>query len=1149
MRIVQYNTGAFWFDPELRKLNQPDKCGGYMPELRIYLLGPPRFQLAETPVEIGLRKAVALAVYLALNPRPLGREVLADIFWPQDSARAARGNLRRATYRINRALGLECLLANRDTIQWNPAIQVWIDVNDFRCKATQCGLEDQVPGNPPVSKAEAGCPETLAQAASLYGGDFLAGFTLPDSPAFDEWQFFQGEELRRTYASVLSQLVACHQAQGDWQPALEFAHRWVALDPLEESAHRSLMTIYAATGHYAAALRQFETCRQILATQLQVAPQLQTQALYEMLRTRRGQVHNATNESFSATASLQGQGMDRKHQLEGGQDGITIAARLKAVDNSHSVQMGRPILDPGPPHNLPVSPHPFVGRVAELADIRQLLVEELDCHLLTIIGPGGIGKTRLALEVARRCVRAFPDGVYWVSLAGISSSDNILPAIAEQIGLRFFDGVAARRQLVGYLAKRQMLLVLDNFENLLAGSDLIVEILANAPNLKVLVTSHERLNLRGETVYGIRGMDIPQPGSGKTSGEYSAVQLLVQFARLARPQIELGEREYAAIERICRLVEGMPLALLLAAGWLEVLSFEQIADEIDLNLDILEARFLDVPERQRSVRAAFQYSWDRLSVNDRQAFQRLAVFRGGFTRKAAQQVAGAGLRTLRTLIDKSLVVIREDGRYEIHELLRQYAWVELDASGDAPRIQSRHSRYTLEWLQQLDLDIKGRRQLAALDEIEADLENIRLAWTWAVQSGDEQGMSAAVESLYLFFTLRSRYSEGAQFFYLAYTELNARAEHVGILHRVQARYAWLKSLSSFEPVDLEGQIDECLQTAVAKGDQTEIAFCLMLLGNYQFYIRHDSRRAIHFMEQSLAHYARLEDHFYIVAVLHWLGACFGDAFGPAEAVQYTRRSMELARRYGNQVALPYNLMDLGWAALCLGEYQKAEDTFREALVYGENMGLQMIVGEVKTQLAVLYFLRGEIEQTRTIVADGVEIGREIAFAPTIAVGLAVQSLLATLDGDVQTARRLAEESRTTPGTHFGELLARWALALVELDVQQWQSAERHLRAAFKIARDLNVQAAEIWLLPLVSLLFAGQGDAMAAAELLGLARYHPQSLIGWLVHWKTGGTLERGIQRELGESRFRLFCEAGQRLDAKIVISEWVGEKQTVRTD
>ncbi len=408
-----------------------------------------------------------------------------------------------------------------------------------------------------------------------------------------------------------------------------------------------------------------------------------------------------------------------------------------------------------PRHNLPLQSTVFIGRETEQAQVATLLANP-QCRLLTLVGPGGVGKTRLALEAASAMLESYQHGVYFVALAPLSEPDMMVPAIIASVGCTLQnDGRSPKQQLLDHVREKEILLVLDNFEHLPAGVTLFTEILQASPKLRLMVTSREQLRLSSETTFVLAGLAVAEATYGERS---AAVQLFVQTAQRVRPSFSPGTADWLAIVEVCRLVDGMPLGLILAANWIDMLTPAEIAIEIQHSLDFLAVDLHDLPERHRSLRAIFSTSWQRLSTAERDVVQKLAVFRGGFTREAAAIVAGASLSILSTLSHKSFIQVQLNRRYDIHELLRQFA---LDTVAEQmAEIRDAHSAYYCAFLAQREVDLKGARQQAAMAEIEADVGNVRTAWQWAAKREQFDQLAQALDSLGLFYLRRSRLYEG-----------------------------------------------------------------------------------------------------------------------------------------------------------------------------------------------------------------------------------------------------------------------------------------------------------------------------------------------------------------------------------------------------
>ena len=391
--------------------------------------------------------------------------------------------------------------------------------------------------------------------------------------------------------------------------------------------------------------------------------------------------------------------------------------REEAIELALTTGIAPPALETGwvIRHNLPVQTNSFIGRECELDELSQMVADS-DCRLITIVAPGGMGKTRLALALAERVMAlpeqieqmpnragSFQDGVFFIALASLTTPDLLISTIADSIGYRFqSDGRDLKQQLLDFLHEKQMWLILDNAEHLRGGMGIASEILAYAKDIQIVVTSRERLNLNVETVYTIAGLPFGdwETLEGALAGD--CVKLFLQSAKRVKPSFTLAVDEIDSLARVCQLVDGMPLAIELAAAWVAMLSLEEIANEITQNLDFLSSNMQDTPQRQHSIRAVFEYTWKRLSTAEQNVLMKLSVFRGGWAREAAEEVAGADLLLLRALVSKSLIDHGADGRFEMQGLLHQFAEEQLELAEEAPTTCAKHSAYYADYLYQLN---------------------------------------------------------------------------------------------------------------------------------------------------------------------------------------------------------------------------------------------------------------------------------------------------------------------------------------------------------------------------------------------------------------------------------------------------------------
>lgn len=410
------------------------------------------------------------------------------------------------------------------------------------------------------------------------------------------------------------------------------------------------------------------------------------------------------------------------------------------------------------PNNLPEQVTELIGRDAELAQLQALLREN---RLVTVLAPGGTGKTHLSIQAAANLTADYHDGVYFIPLADITSSDDIVQTVAEAVNLALSSSEDPRTQLLEYLSPRTQLLIFDNFEHVAEGAEIVSAILETAPSIDIIATSRSRLQLSGEAILLLKGLDTEWSPSDEAPTS-SGVQLFVDSARRIQPNIALADEDLASIGKILRLTDGMPLGILLAAAWVDVLSIPDIATEISKNIDFLESTDVDMPDRHRSVRAVFQYSWDLLSTSEQETFAALSIFRGGFTRDAAETVAGATLRDLAGLTRKSLLrADPETGRYTVHELLRQFAERELTSDTERhSEVLDLHGAYYTNMARNAFDSFHSPDQSRMMESLEPDLDNVRLAWRQHIEVNDPARLCQMVGAIWLAHELRGWYHAG-----------------------------------------------------------------------------------------------------------------------------------------------------------------------------------------------------------------------------------------------------------------------------------------------------------------------------------------------------------------------------------------------------
>jgi serine/threonine protein kinase/tetratricopeptide (TPR) repeat protein len=622
--------------------------------------------------------------------------------------------------------------------------------------------------------------------------------------------------------------------------------------------------------------------------------------------------------------------------------------------------------------NLPLQLTPFVGREEELAEIQERL-QDPACRLLTLVGLGGSGKTRLALEAAASQIDNYPHGVYFISLAPLDSVDSIVPTVAEALGFRFYDEGEPQQQLLDYLRQKRMLIILDNFEHLVEGAGLVTDILQTAPDAKILVTSRARLNVQGEHLFPIAGMQFPDRERDGDMDRYSAVKLFIQSASRVRASFEPTADDMTDVVHICRLVEGMPLAILLAAAWIEMLTPSEIAGEIRQSLDFLETDLRDIPERQRSMRAVFDHTWNLLTEREQELFAGLSIFRGGFTREAAREITGASLRDLMALVHKSLLHQTAVGRYDIHDLLRVYAAEKLEILGETEIACDVHMAYYAEFLHQREEDLKGLRQLGALDEIEADFENVRAAWNWAIKCENYTAIGQLLRSLGWFCTFRSRSQEHKELLQQARKQLAPGPSDEP--HPIWGRILVAEFYARPHEVD-RGQVERGLAIVKRYRDLEAIAVGVRTLGEVALRAN-DYAEALSFFEESLGISRELKDSFNIAAALFTVAEAYRLSGQPDQAISYARQSLVLSRKVGDLFWAASSLINTGIIALYTGNYTEAEDYLREANTIYRQIGYKAGIADSGVQLGRLAFVKGDLEDAKSLVGEALQIATDI----------------------------------------------------------------------------------------------------------------------------------------------------------------------------
>lgn len=673
--------------------------GDKMSGLALYLLGPFAATLNDQPLGgFHIRPAQALVVFLACQPQAHRRESLMELLWPESAPADAAHSLRQALYVLRRTLPevaardgtrlVTLVIAAEDRLQINPEAAVDVDVHRF------------------AELLHESIPEQMEQAIALYRGDFLADFYLPNSTSFEAWAATRRADLRQMMLDALDSLSARAEQQHAFGEMTRYARRHLAIDDLNEGAHRQLMWALAYSGKRVEAVTHYQRLVELLDDELGIAPSAETRALAE--------------------------------RIAGSGELWTVPAPVQAD--------ARP--DAGPRHNLPRQLSSFVGREREIAEVQAMLASTC---LVTLTGAGGCGKTRLALEAANRSLASFIDGVWLTEFAPLNDPALVPQALANVLGLSDLGGRSIEAVLVDNLRAKNSLLLLDNCEHLLEACVRLSEnLLRTCPYIRILATSRESLGITGEATYLVPSLATADPEALPPLPELArveAIQLFIERARAARSGFVLTPDNAPAIAQTCRQLDGIPLAIELAAARVRAMSPQQIAQRLDVGLQWLAAGSRTAPERQQTLRATIEWSHNLLTPAERVLFRRLAVFAGGWTLEAAEAVcAGVGLAStevlevLIRLVEKSLVLAAErDGemRYMRLETVQQFAIEKLRESGELEQMRRQHLEYFLTFAQLGDPELRGPRSLEWTMRMEREHDNFRAALDYALSAGPE----------------------------------------------------------------------------------------------------------------------------------------------------------------------------------------------------------------------------------------------------------------------------------------------------------------------------------------------------------------------------------------------------------------------------
>src|SRR6266498_2151089 len=884
------------------------------PRLVLQFLGLPQIYLDDKPIATDRRKAIALLVYLAMNDighpsQKYSRESLIGLFWPDYEQAKAFSNLRRTIWEVHQAIGEDWLIADRESVHLNQNAKIDLDVVQFRDLLATTRQQDDPTLRIPL----------LIDTVKLYRNHFLTGFSLKDALNFNEWVFSESEELRRNLADALDTLSEDYTTLGEAEKAIPYARRLITLDPLNEESHRTLMEVYIQAGQHSAALKQYQACEQILRKELNLDPQPETRALYKKIR-------------------------------KGEMKSVLVEKRIESIT---------------PKDNLPLQLSTFIGREKEQDEIISLILKN---RLVTLAGVGGIGKTRLSLQVGQRLLNDYPNGVWFIPLDSLADSTLIPQTVASVFDIREKSDRPIIEILINVLHEKTTLLIFDNCEHLLdACAQLIKTLLTNCPNLKILVTSREILNMQSEATYYLPPLSIPNDDDLLTEKltQYESVQLFTERAALALSSFKLTKENAQTVVDICRKVDGIPLAIELAAARVNILKVKEILKQLHNSFALLASDSRTTTVRHQTLQASMNWSWGLLTESEQTVMPQLSVFAGGWTLESAQEVCeGNALNLISALVKKSLIMVDQKSghktRYRFHAIVRQYAHQRLIETGEEENIRTRHLKYFVKLSEQAEPALRGPTQVEWFARLNDELDNIRTALEWATQTDVEAGLYL-LGSLHRFWESLD-YREGARWI----TEFLQKPESNNY---PKARAKALLMQGIFLPafhqfVAARSALQECLDLYRSCNDKPGEIDGLVLMAS----LTSVKQESMELLTSARALAQSIGDTWRQAHVLTIMGQV-----NHPRRLSYLNEADALLREAGDMRLLAENAAAIGDLEIMNGDFETAQKWLDEAVMLNQNFSNKNLMGNILYTYGKMALVQGDYEQARTSLHESMVI--------------------------------------------------------------------------------------------------------------------------------------------------------------------------------
>lgn len=852
-------------------------------------------------------KAKALLIYLLVEGSLQQRSILSALFWPENTQQEASRSLRVVLSSLRKHLG-DYFDITRDAVSINNSARVHLDLTELNRKFSINHIDN---------------------ALEIYNGEFLEGFSVVDSAAFEDW-------IRSTSAQIHNQLFECLQdalqeamLNEEFLNAERYAGQLLKLDPLDEVAHQQMMLLLALTNRKSAALSHYQLCCDILQKELQLEPSEQTRRIYEKI---------------AQGGSLQ----EVKHQKK---------IRLPAPQTS------------------------FIGREQEIQQLTELL-KKPTCRLISIVGQGGIGKTRLSIETAQNCKKYFSDGVFFVPVENCPSLEHLILAIAKSIELTIdvvINASSTKMQLLEYLHKRSCLLILDGFEHLVSHAEFLVELLDHSPKTKLLVNSRQSLEIKSEWIFHLEGLPYNYSEVDPLNYRSDAPKLFLARAQQTNSTIiNFEDEQQAAVLQICKIVDGMPLGIELAAAWCDLLQPSEIAREIQINLDFLTANKKDIPQKHQSLRVIFDHTWQAMTDSDKNLFSRLAVFQGEFDLQAAQAILDADLPQLNRLIDRSLLKHDQAGGFFMHALAHQFAAEKLMQHKQLfQETSDRFCNHYVDLLLRNKEALLGANMMQVRDEIKPFLVNIQTAILLVCSKMPKDDFYQLLSAALAFYTVHS-WHEGVLFLRQIedtrrkwLTENNAQnIEMDNLLLTLKLFQAfWLINLGNIEE---GGRISaECLPNIQTQEMTEQLSVCLHNLGVAASF-RGEYDKAMSFLEEAVL-LGKQVGRFFWPTYLFWLGHVYFLKGEYEQGLATLEKSFDIYKQSNTLWGCAFAVSKMGLAEDSLGHHVKALHYQQEGLQTFEQLGYSSGMAYCLSRMSISAFFLGKYKESIDFAQQGYDM--------------------------------------------------------------------------------------------------------------------------------------------------------------------------------